>query len=194
MNIGNMIDDAFKTQREETLKRGNETARNMKCPSCSNTMKFITEGDKYFYVCVNFPSKCDVSHGAYPDGRPFGKPADAVTRKLRALCHRKMDELFHAYRGPLGPKTIQSYLYTYITDKMGVSELHFGLMNDQACKKALGLFEATNIESIVAYVKAKKEQPTRDDKLMAIRGLSKKKVEDSETRKKRLALQGIYIQ
>lgn len=193
MNLGNMIDNAFKDQHQEILDRGHATAKKMVCPSCSKPMKFIDEGGKYFYVCVDFPSKCDVSHGTYSDGRPLGKPADAVTRKLRALCHRRMHELHESYRGPLNPKTVQGYLYSYITDKMGMADLHFGLLNDQACKKALAILEASTIEQIVEHVKVKKDQPSRDEKLMAIRGLSKKTVESSEDRRKRLALKGIYI-
>jgi hypothetical protein len=45
----------------------------------------------------------------------------------------------------------------------------------------------------VEHVKAKKDQPSRDEKLMAIRGLSKKTGESAEDRRKRLALKGIYI-
>ena len=48
-----------------------------------------------FYRCADWPT-CDGVHGAHPDGRPMGKPADRETRRARVEAHAVFDAWWQA--------------------------------------------------------------------------------------------------
>lgn len=69
----------------------------VRCP-CGARMKlkYSKKYKKHFYGCEKWPD-CRNTHGAHPDGRPLGKPADKETRDLRRMLHIALDKYY-----PLG--------------------------------------------------------------------------------------------
>lgn len=60
------------------------------CAECSSPM--VQRESKYgkFYGCSRFPL-CKATHGAHPDGRPLGIPADKKTKAARIRAHAEFD-------------------------------------------------------------------------------------------------------
>lgn len=200
MKINAALGKALSDQRDRIKALGDETAAKMTCPTCSMPMKFIEEDGRYYYVCQRFPVNCDVSLGAHPDGRPMGKPGDSMTRRFRALCHRQLNDMIDSYRGPLSKTTVKNNLYSFISEAMGIRELHFGNLNQQACRKALDILKGVTVEDALAAAAAARNRDSeriKREKWMAARGLYKPneapRVEDEEARRKRLAIKGIYL-
>jgi len=171
MNMQSALGGALEERKRKILKDGNQRAEGMVCPRCKQKMKFIEEDEKFFYVCRNFPKHCDVTHMAYPDGRPMGKPADAVTRKLRALCHRKMDELILSKKG-IDKRMAQRKIYDFLAVKMKLSAVHFGSFNHQACKQAMSILKDVTLDEVINFVDEKAKRDLEEKKRrMAARGL-----------------------
>lgn len=109
----------------------------MKCPDCGaemvlrETKKFTYPKNKRprkFYGCSNWP-KCNATHGAHPDGKPLGFPADSATKLWRSKTHKKIDELL-ALTG-----WTQNEYYKWISEQLGIEEkkVHVGNMNISQC-------------------------------------------------------------
>lgn len=66
----------------------------MKCPECG--AKMILRNSKYgkFYGCSTYPT-CKATHGAHPNGKPLGFPANKKLKKLRILAHEELDKCFY---------------------------------------------------------------------------------------------------
>lgn len=68
------------------------------CPTCSNPME-LQQTNKWRYPHNNRPRwfwRCgadEVTHGAHPDGRPLGTPADDETKAARIEAHSALDDL-----------------------------------------------------------------------------------------------------
>tara|TARA_Y100000310_G_C20513486_1_gene730021 strand:+ start:449 stop:805 length:357 start_codon:yes stop_codon:yes gene_type:complete len=67
--------------------------KQLKCPECDADM--ILRNSKYgkFYGCLRFPL-CKATHGAHPNGKPLGVPANAELKKLRMKAHEALGERF----------------------------------------------------------------------------------------------------
>jgi ssDNA-binding Zn-finger/Zn-ribbon topoisomerase 1 len=65
------------------------------CPECSAPMVRRTSRWGRFYGCSRWPA-CNTTHGAHPDGRPLGVPANAATRAARVRAHAAFDALAKA--------------------------------------------------------------------------------------------------
>lgn len=63
------------------------------CPDCGAMLVLRRGRFDLFYGCERYPA-CRGSHGAHPDGRPLGIPADAATRKARNDAHGYFDRLW----------------------------------------------------------------------------------------------------
>lgn len=68
------------------------------CPDCSapmvarktNRFRYRDGRPRKFWGCSRWP-ECKATHGAHPDGRPLGIPADAETKRQRMVVHEILD-------------------------------------------------------------------------------------------------------
>lgn len=82
-----------------------------------------------FYGCSRFPDCC-ATHGAHPDGRPVGTPANIQTKKARMVAHVAFDEWRFAHSHS------KTEAYKWLAGELGVpeKEAHMGQMNKVACE------------------------------------------------------------
>lgn len=109
------------------------------CGECSAHMilKKSKFKNPYFYSCSNWPS-CTGSHGAHPDGRPLGIPADKETKAARIEAHEAFDELWKNY------DMKRKYAYSWLAKILGCAEVHIGESDYETCK----LIERVCLEKI----------------------------------------------
>lgn len=90
-----------------------------------------------FWGCSRYP-QCKGTHGAHPDGRPLGKPADLATKKARTRAHAAFDALWRgAHRG--GGMT-RAEAYEWLTAAMGSTEqVHIGALTIEECDQVVRL-------------------------------------------------------
>ena len=69
------------------------TEHSVTCADCGAAMRLRESRYGWFYSCEKFPS-CEGSHGAHPDGRPMGTPANAETKRARRRAHEVFDTLW----------------------------------------------------------------------------------------------------
>lgn len=65
----------------------------IRCGECGELMVLRKSRYGPFYGCSAYP-KCKGTHGAHPDGRPLGKPADKETKAARMKAHAAFDRLW----------------------------------------------------------------------------------------------------
>ena len=99
------------------------------CPECGGAMTL--KGGRFgtFYGCL--ADGCRGSHGAHPDGRPVGVPADARTKRARISAHDAFDRLWKHGR------MSRSQSYAWMSDALGMSpdEAHIGKFDVDSCKR-----------------------------------------------------------
>jgi ssDNA-binding Zn-finger/Zn-ribbon topoisomerase 1 len=102
-----------------------------------------------FYGCTGYPD-CDGTHGAHPDGRPLGIPANKETKAARHLAHAAFDALW-------GERKLLSRgaAYRWLSLKLG-HESHMGEMGIEDCERVIQLCEAFD-PSDQAAVDARRE-------------------------------------
>ena len=121
------------------------------CPECGapmvlrETTKFTYKnGDpRKFYGCSRFPA-CRAAHGAHPDGKPMGVPANLETKQARMAAHAAFDA--HWQKRGLSKK--QAYLF--LQDVMGMTAAEAHIAN----------FDKAQCELLVQRIKAQKEPST----------------------------------
>ena len=91
-----------------------------------------------FFGCSRFPN-CQAAHGAHPDGKPMGVPANAETKKARMAAHA----VFDAYWKKLGLSKTQGY--KLLQDIMGMSAAEAHIAN----------FDKAQCETLVERINAK---------------------------------------
>lgn len=104
------------------------------CGECSAEM-VLRKSPKYkspFWGCSKFP-ECRGSHGAHPDGRPLGVPANQETKQWRIKAHDAFDTLWKCG----GINMTRRKAYKRLAEKMGVSEIHIGESDIETCKKII---------------------------------------------------------
>lgn len=102
----------------------------LSCPSCGSNMTLKQSRFGLFYACTAFP-KCRATHGAHPDGKPLGKPADATTRQWRVRAHEAFDELWKGSKKRMS----RGRAYAYLQEVMSMTpeEAHIGNFNEDQC-------------------------------------------------------------
>ena len=65
----------------------------MECPECSADMVLRNSRFGKFYGCSTFPL-CKATHGAHPNGKPLGFPANKELKQLRMKAHRELEKHF----------------------------------------------------------------------------------------------------
>ena len=100
------------------------------CPECGSTMSLRSSRYGLFYGCDEFP-KCRASHGAHPDGRPLGIPANAETKQWRMKAHEASDGLWKS--GRMG----RNEAYVWLAEQIGLSrdDCHIGRFDIEQCKR-----------------------------------------------------------
>lgn len=81
--------------RERKRRLQDELAKPVVCGECGSPMELRFSGkyERKFWGCTKFP-KCKGTHGAHPDGRPLGVPANKETKNARIVAHDAFDELW----------------------------------------------------------------------------------------------------
>ncbi len=112
------------------------------CPECGAPMRLLETPKfkdnlgrpKKFYGCTNYP-ECKGTHGAHPDGRPLGTPADAETKQARRYAHDAFDA--HCIKYDL----TADEGYSWLAGVLGVpeDEAHMGQMDKETCEAVVGL-------------------------------------------------------
>lgn len=112
----------------------------LKCGDCGSLMACRPNKEgKPFYGCSRYP-ECRGTHGALPDGRPVGIPADKATRKARIEAHKFFDMLWKAEDGK-APRMTRNKAYSCLRKKMKMSETeaHFGKFDLKTCQKVVAV-------------------------------------------------------
>ena len=111
------------------------------CAECGSPMvlrtskkyKYPSGGFKKFYGCSAFP-KCRGIHGAHPDGKPLGTPADQETRTARHDAHLAMESWMD--RNGYGSN---KEAYNRLNEDFGC-EVHIGDLDLSGCQKMITYF------------------------------------------------------
>lgn len=99
------------------------------CPDCGDSMALMKDRNFVGYKCRTL--SCRGSHGAHPDGSPFGTPADAKTRKARIEAHDAFDRLWKF------STMTRTQAYTWMQGALSLesSECHIGSLDEDTCKR-----------------------------------------------------------
>jgi ssDNA-binding Zn-finger/Zn-ribbon topoisomerase 1 len=89
-----------------------------------------------FYGCTRFP-ECKGTHGAHPDGKPLGIPADSRTKQARIRAHAAFDELWKDGR------MRRPDAYRWMQQAMGldVDGAHIGKFTIEQCDQLVTLVQ-----------------------------------------------------
>jgi ssDNA-binding Zn-finger/Zn-ribbon topoisomerase 1 len=104
------------------------------CADCGSVME-LRKSPKYknpFYGCSQFPV-CRGTHGAHPDGRPLGIPANRETKDWRIKAHDAFDTLWKCG----GINMTRKKAYKKLAEELGVKEVHIGEQDIEGCKRII---------------------------------------------------------
>jgi ssDNA-binding Zn-finger/Zn-ribbon topoisomerase 1 len=87
-----------------------------------------------FWGCSRWP-ECDGTHGAHPDGRPLGIPADKRTKEARIAAHAAFDRWWKKRRMK------RSDAYNVLRRSFGLSEeeAHIGRFTIEQCVRLIAI-------------------------------------------------------
>lgn len=114
------------------------------CPDCGSEM-VLRETKKYtykngvarkFFGCVRFPD-CTATHGAHPDGKPLGVPADSDTKMARIELHDVCRKIWGE------PKRGKRPMYEWL--KKNALKEHIGEMSLDDIEKTKSLLKLYNL-------------------------------------------------
>jgi zinc-finger-containing domain len=122
------------------------------CAECGSVMilrstskfKYRNGQPRKFYGCSRWP-KCNGVHGAHPDGRPFGLPADKPTKAARHAAHVALEELAAELFPRVQGNRRTSRLYGWLSRRMGIpsEECHIGRFDQARCAEVIRLVHST---------------------------------------------------
>lgn len=105
------------------------------CGDCGAPMVLRESRFRPFYGCTRYPD-CKGSHGAHPDGRPLGTPANAATRAARIRAHNAFDPLWKT--GGMS----RSAAYRWLAAALGQPEVHMSELTIEECDRVIALVQA----------------------------------------------------
>jgi len=119
----------------------------MNCPECDSIM--ILKNSKYgkFYGCSKYPL-CKGTHGAHPDGRPLGIPANKETKLLRTEAHKLLGEMFGDWNTIT--KKQKAKMYDWLKENTSMGHISM-LMKDELVELIEELKLGNNAEPIKEY-------------------------------------------
>jgi ssDNA-binding Zn-finger/Zn-ribbon topoisomerase 1 len=139
------------------------------CPECGGEM-VLRESHKYnrpFYGCINFPS-CRATHGAHPDGKPLGIPADAETKRWRIAAHNALDPLWGRDEENLHAQIRKRYrnaVYSWLGERLGIENIkehcHIGLFGIERCQQVIAVCQGANRQNILAWHNERMPKPKK---------------------------------
>lgn len=102
------------------------------CPDCGSRMRLRNSRYGLFYGCTRFPA-CKATHGAHPNGKPLGVPADEATKRFRIEAHSYFDRLWMREHGGWMRRG-EAYAWMRETMSMSAEEAHIGRFTIAQCK------------------------------------------------------------
>lgn len=124
------------------------------CGECGAQM--VLRDSKYgkFYGCIQFP-KCKGTHGAHPDGKPLGVPANKETKLARMKAHEAFDAMWKRR------KISRTKGYAWLQKAMGLTadEAHIAKFTKDQCEKLVQIIEAEKGEEHVGEEKTQDGAP-----------------------------------
>lgn len=120
------------------------------CPDCGSPMVLRPSRYGQFYGCSQFPA-CRGTHGAHPDGKPLGVPANTETKQARIAAHAAFDPLWQdapsLYRIEDDYETACKRIrrrarlraYTWLSEQMGIPfhDCHIGNFDKATCERVV---------------------------------------------------------
>lgn len=107
--------------------------QDVRCGECGSPMELRNSRFGLFWGCTRYP-KCKGTHGAHPDGRPLGKPADKETKLARMRAHAAFDRLWKE-----GPRN-RGQAYGWLKAQASIPD-HIGEMSVAECNTLIELVE-----------------------------------------------------
>jgi ssDNA-binding Zn-finger/Zn-ribbon topoisomerase 1 len=98
------------------------------CADCGAPMELRNSRFGKFYGCSTYP-ECKGTHGAHPDGKPLGVPANRETKDARIRAHAAFDRLWKG--GPMSRR--EAYRWMRKKMDMSASEAHIGKFTKEQC-------------------------------------------------------------
>ena len=108
--------------------------RDLPCGECGSLMNLRKSRHGPFYGCSRWPA-CEGTHGAHPDGKPKGIPANKKTRQARIRAHRVFDEIWK--KGL--KKRHQAYAWMREAMEMSHSQAHIANFSEEQCDQLIQL-------------------------------------------------------
>ncbi len=152
-----------------TLQQFYPASAVLDCPECGGEM-VLRKSPKYpkpFYGCLNYPL-CRATHGAHPDGRPLGKPADAPTKRWRIAAHAALDPLWGRDEEGLHKQIQNRYrraVYAWLAGQLGISNVgedcHIGLFDATRCEQVVNACQGITRQQILNWHAARFPQPKK---------------------------------
>lgn len=124
--------------------------RDLACPEPGCGGRLVLRPSKYglFYGCERFP-RCKAAHGAHPDGRPLGIPADGVTKRARIRAHAAFDPLWmvDGVRGK-EKRRARSRAYVWLARQLGIEHVHMGELSIEDCDRVIAVCAGATREQV----------------------------------------------
>ncbi len=107
-----------------------ETTTPVICGECQSPMALKNSRFGKFWGCTRYPL-CMGTHGAHPDGKPLGVPANAATKQARMRAHAAFDRLWRS------GKMSRTDAYRWMQKNMDLTkdEAHIGKFDMAKCAK-----------------------------------------------------------
>jgi len=106
------------------------------CPECGEPMRLKSSRYGPFYGCSRWP-ECTATHGAHPDGKPLGIPADTETKQWRIRAHAAFDAIWKHQRSKKARG--RAYRWMQMAMNMGEAEAHIGRFTKEQCQLLIRL-------------------------------------------------------
>ena len=139
------------------------------CPECGGEM-ILRKSPKYpkpFYGCLHYPL-CRATHGAHPDGRPLGKPADSVTKRWRIAAHAALDPLWGRDEEGIHcqiQKRHRRAVYAWLAEQLGIrnvgEECHIAMFDSEQCQRVIDVCKNVTRQHILNWQAARMPQPQK---------------------------------
>lgn len=113
------------------------------CPDCGAPMRLriATKSGlvgKLFYGCSTYP-KCTLTHGAHPDGAPYGLPGNAATRAARVRAHAVFEALWKGDEAIMRRGAAYGWLEEALQLQRGAG--HIGAFDEAQCERLMAVVD-----------------------------------------------------
>jgi ssDNA-binding Zn-finger/Zn-ribbon topoisomerase 1 len=101
------------------------------CPECGASLRLRKSKFGQFYGCERWPL-CTGTHGAHPDGRPLGVPANTEAKAARHEAHLALEKIEAIMGRTAAYKWLATVLHIERVD------CHIGLFGIEQCQRVVG--------------------------------------------------------